>query len=180
MTVQPMPGDFGLVKTGGQGFAGLVAWAIRFGTDAPVNHAFVYVGDGRIVEAEPGGACESSVDRYGDVVWSTGRLDVELTTTQRWAIVQAALDAVGTPYGWLDIVAIALAQKRLGGLVDSDDWIARRISNDGTLICSQLVDVAYKAAGVGLFADGRLPGLVSPGDLYRLLVPAARPAQLAP
>ena len=47
------------------------------------------------------------------------------------------------------------------------------INNAKTLICSQLVDEAYGwGAGVQLFTDGRLPGLVSPGDLYRRLAPA--------
>jgi hypothetical protein len=31
------------------------------------------------------------------------------------------------------------------------------------------VDFAYDMAGVHLFSDGRIPGDVTPGDLYRLL-----------
>ena len=37
------------------------------------------------------------------------------------------------------------------------------------MICSQLVDEAYARAGVQLFDDGRLPGDVTPADLYGLI-----------
>lgn len=159
----PELGDFGVVRTEGIGSA-----LIRFGTDSPVNHAFVYVGDGQIVEAEPGGALLSPVNRHGDkVVWSTGA--VTLATIERQRIACYARTLVGTPYGWPDIVAIALAQRRLGELVDSRTWWVRRIQTLDTLICSQLVDVAYNRAGVHLFDDGRLPGLVSPGDLLGVI-----------
>ena len=37
------------------------------------------------------------------------------------------------------------------------------------MICSQLVDEAYKRAGVQLFDDNRLPGDVDPNDLWELI-----------
>jgi hypothetical protein len=43
------------------------------------------------------------------------------------------------------------------------------VADEGHLICSQLVDEAYLRAGVHLFDDGRLPGDVTPGDLWWLL-----------
>jgi uncharacterized protein YycO len=56
-SVGPLPGDFFVTKISGD-----VGWLIsvgewlngsRFG---PWDHAGIYVGDGQIVEAEPGGA----------------------------------------------------------------------------------------------------------------------------
>lgn len=159
--MSPRIGDFGVVATGGT-----AARLIRWGTDSPVNHAFVYVGAGRIVEAEPDGAAVASASKYGDrPVWSDG-VELGLNTTARLKIAHAALTLVGTPYSWLDIVAITLAQPRLGSHEHVAAWISRHSSG---LICSQLVDVAYQRAGVVLFDDGRLPGLVSPGDLYDLI-----------
>jgi cell wall-associated NlpC family hydrolase len=169
----PQPGDFGLVGSHpGPWWQRLAESAIRFGTDSPVDHAFVYVGDGRIVEAVS--RVRISMDTgYPDVIWSSGRLG-RLTPDpdQRREIVKAALGYCGEAYNMLDIIAIGLAQRRMGSLVDGDEWWVRRLSDNHRLICSQLVDAAYLAAGIHLFTDGRLPGLVSPGDLLGLLSPA--------
>ena len=150
----------------------MLAWLIRWGTDAPVNHAFVYVGDGQIVEACPSGARTVPATNYGPIVWS----HQGLSEKQRTAIVVKAdlLAQQRVGYGWLDLVAIGLAQRRAGKIVDlkNPPWWVRRIARQDRLICSQLVDVCYQAAGVALFDDGRLPGLVSPGDLWRLENPS--------
>ena len=191
-------GDFFVVNTGN----GLGARLIRWGTDSPVNHAGVYIGGNRIVEAEASGAIVSPLSKYSnrELIWSTGRLhgvvdkfggtvvdDTALFLDERRDIADAALKFAGytrglagytpgakpdgrpTPYGWVDIACIAFAQRRTGHLIDDDDPIARRISNMHYLICSQLVDASYLAAGLHLFPDGRLPGLVSPGNLYDLI-----------
>jgi cell wall-associated NlpC family hydrolase len=168
----PQPGDFGLVSTAGPLLDRLAAAVIRFDTDSPVNHAFVYVGNGNIIEAVSRVKIDY-VDEYSDITWSTGRLPAALTPTsaQRDRIIAAANDLVGDRYNILDILAIGLAQRRTGRLVNDQSWWAKRLSADGREICSQLVDAAYLAAGIHLFDDGRLPGLVSPGDLYSLLQP---------
>lgn len=173
MTVTPLPGDFGVVATRGPLLDRLAAWAIRWGTDSPVNHAFIYTGDGRIVEAVRHVQL-GYTDEYDDIIWSTGRLPAELTpsTSQREEIVSSALGMCGDKYNVWDIVAIGLAQKRLGHTVNDRTWWAKRLNADGREICSQAVDKAYLAAGLHLFDDGRLAGLVSPGDLYKLLLPA--------
>lgn len=165
----PAPGDFGVTRTGG-----LAAAAIRWGTNSPVNHAFIYIGHGKIIEADPHGARVNNAAAYPGATWSTGRLPA-LLDAERKAVVEAALHMAGTPYGWADIAAITLAQKRLGGLIDADlaadrqPWIVRRLCRTDRLICSQLVDLAYERAGLHLYDDGRLPGLVSPGDLLALI-----------
>ena len=174
----PLPGDFFVTRTPGV-WAGIIRWA----TSSTVNHAGVYVGAvvgykrPQVIEARPGGAGYRDASAYADAVWSSGALSALDTPTvvQRRDIVTAARQALGTPYGVLDIVAIALAQHRTGALVKAavalqhQPWWVRRIMSMRTLICSQLVDECYTAAGLHLFPDGRLPGLVSPGDLYGLL-----------
>lgn len=161
--VQPKLGDFGLVRTPGLG-----SRLIRIGTDSWMNHAFVCVGDGKVMEAEPGGARLTSVDYYNharfNVAWSTDL--IPLTDTQRKDIAYYALQQKGVPYNWLDIAALTTSCLGMG----TPDWAAKIIENDKRLICSQLVDKSYRKAGVHLFDDGRMTGSVTPGDLWNLLL----------
>jgi len=163
---RPVAGDYFLVRTSGL-FGVLIRWATR----SRWSHAGVYVGDGRIVESWTSGARISDVTSWPDAAWSHFDLDEQ----QRQGIATAALSLVGTPYGWLDIAAISL-----GTFGITLGPIGRRISNDGTMICSQLVDSAYERAGVHLFNDGRLPGMVTPGDLGRLAGFAAPTEKVKP
>lgn len=158
MTGTPQPGDIGLVRIKGD-----VGWAIQVGElildhHYHESHAFLYLGDGRILEAEPGGARIATLDEYADreILWSTRQLAPE----QRTAIVTAGLTMVGIPYGWEDYAELALAH--FG--IHSEHLLAH--VNDGThLICSQLCDRAWNLGGVHIFTDGRQEGDVTPGDL---------------
>lgn len=155
--MSPQLGAFGVVATGGW-----QAWCIRKVTRSPVNHAFLFLGDDDIVEGDPKGAQISPVTKYPDAVWST----MPLTDVQREWIAAHGFWHVGTPYSWLDDAAIGLADifgHKLPPL------IRRFLSRKDRLMCSQLVDVSYQEAGVHLFDDDRLPGDVSPGDLYDLI-----------
>lgn len=158
----PLPGEIGVVATKHGGLMDKFAsWAIRWGTHSPVNHAFLYVGGGQIIEAVRHVQL-SPWDSYPGTIWSGSMgLDPVLLSS----IAADARGYLGESYNVLDILAIALAQSRLGHLVDGDEWWVKRLSDDHHLICSQLVDQAYLDRGVHLFNDGRLPGLVSPGDL---------------
>lgn len=149
----PRVGDYGTVRT-----SGVPAALIRLGTRSPVNHAFIYAGNGRIVEAQPGGAVWTEL-HYTNIHWS----DHFLTRDQRWSIAKAAHSMLGTRYGWADIAALSFA---CAGI--RSHAIDKRIERTDRLICSQLVDKAYELAGLHLFTDGRLPGEVTPGDLYNL------------
>jgi hypothetical protein len=111
----------------------------------------------------PGGAemirLEDASEPY---IWSTGR--IPLTEVQRMFISEYAIGLVGTPYSFLDYSSIALAHYRI-----RPRWVRDFVASTDHLICSQLVDEAYLRAGVHLFDDGRLPGDVTPGDLWWLL-----------
>jgi cell wall-associated NlpC family hydrolase len=154
----PELGDFGVTRTNGP-----AAWLIRLVTRSAVNHAFVYVGNGQIVEANPSGAAIGTVDEYPNAIWS----HVALTTQQRHAINNAARSLVGTPYSWVDDACI--------GLADLFGWhvpepVRARLNRRDRLQCAQLVDTAYAMAGVHLFVDGRVPGDCAPSDLLDLIV----------
>lgn len=160
-----MPGDFALTKISGLTGRLIDAGQRLVGDGSPVQHAFVYVGDGQIVQAMPGGAELIRLEDASEpVVWSSG--EIPLTATDRARIAAAAIWLVGTPYSFLDYASIALAHYRI-----RPRWVRDFVADSGHLICSQLVDEVYLRAGVHLFDDGRLPGDVTPGDLWKLLHP---------
>lgn len=168
--MEPQIGDIGLVGLhNGTLLDKIAGWAIRFGTNSSVNHAFIYVGNGQIVEAVSRVKL-SPITNYPNTIWSTGRLPADLTPTalQGQIIAKAALASVGERYNVLDILAITLAQPRLGATVDGDEWWVKRLSDDHMEICSQLCVNKWRLGGIDLF-PGKLSGLCSPGDILRIL-----------
>lgn len=160
----PSPGDFGLVSIKGKvGFLIRVGQWLNGDGFRDYEHAFIYVGNGRIVEAEPGGALLSDLDTYDSrpIMWSTGLC--ALTDEQRSSIVKEAISQVGTPYSFLDYLAIGLYRlgiKYLG--------VAKRVEESKHLICSQLVAQDYATVGVPLTTYP--PYLVTPGRLTKFLL----------
>ncbi|MGW2950756.1 hypothetical protein [Streptomyces eurythermus] len=163
MTTYPQPGDFALTKIRGITGRLINAGQHLIGDGSPVQHAYVYVGNGEVVQAMPGGAELIRLEDASEpVLWSTGR--IELTLSERMRICGSARGLVGTPYSFLDYASIALASRHI-----RPRWVRDFVADSGHLICSQLVDEAYLRAGVHLFSDGRIPGDVTPGDLWKLL-----------
>lgn len=157
----PHAGDIGLTQ-----IRGGVGKLIRFGQwlngdgFANYEHAFVYVGNGQIVEAEPGGARLANLSEYdgNTVAW------LKAPENRGGLIHLAAVCEIGTPYSFLDYLALAAVRFHL-----PSKWLRARVQNSGHLICSQLADLAASRAGWHLFDDGRLPQDVTPGDLYGLV-----------
>lgn len=152
----PQPGDFCVVRT-----RGLVARLIRLITRSPWNHAAVFVTQTEIVEAQPFGAAR---DRFGYTVAAFSSGIVVLTDQQRADITARALELVGTPYGFLDLLSLGCLQYGI-----KPRFIRNRVRRSDRLTCAQLVDACYAAAGLHLFTDNRVPMDVTPGDLGRLL-----------
>lgn len=152
----PAQGDFGVTRTGGP-----VAWIIRRLTRSSVNHAFICIGSGQLVEADPVGVSLNVTDRYPKAVWSS----VELTDNQRAAIDHYAIAHLGAQYNTVDILALGAA---LAFGWRAPAWVHRRLASNGRYICSQLVVDAYRAAGVDL-APGRDSVDVTPGDLLAVI-----------
>lgn len=158
-----LPGDFGLVSIKG-GVGKLIRLGQWLNGDgySDYEHAFIYIGDNQIIEAEPGGACISDLSEYDGrpIRWSTGI--IPLTDAQRQTIVEAAKADVGTPYSFLDYLAIACYRLGL-----RHPGVAKRVLSSKHLICSQLVAKDYAMANVAL--TDRAPYLVTPGKLDRYL-----------
>lgn len=165
MTVTPLPGDFALTKISGVTGKLISAGQALIGRPAPVQHAMIYVGNGRIVQAMPGGAeCIPLSEANKPYIWSSGIIG--LTAAERVTISDAALHLVGRPYSYADYASIGLARWHV-----RPRFVRDYIAATDHMICSQLVDYAYELGGVRLFPDNRIPGDVVPADLYRLLVP---------
>lgn len=161
--MMPRPGDFALTRISGFTGRAIAAGQWMIGDGSPAQHAMVYVGDGQVVQAMPSGAELIDLEDANDpVVWSTWR--IPLTADQRAMISAHAVGLVGTPYSFLDYASIGLAHFRV-----RPAWVREYVANSGHMICSQLVDEVYLRAGVHLFNDGRIPGDVTPGDLWRLI-----------
>jgi uncharacterized protein YycO len=169
----PLPGDFGLVS-----IEGGVGWLIRLcqwlNGDGyyDYEHAFIYIGNGQIVEAEPGGARIAQLDEYDGrpILWSTSL--IPLTDEQRSAIVEAAVSQVGTPYSFLDYLAIALYRIGIRHPGISDYVITSK-----HLICSQLVAKDYEDVGISLTDYPAY--LVTPGRLTKFLLKLKNYSMLA-
>lgn len=159
----PQPGDFGLTKI--KGWTGIwVSLGQWLNGDASrYTHAFLVLDNDEVIEAQPGGAVITPLSTY------SGRLDTvfshrELTDEQRDTMVAHARTLVGTPYSFLDYLAIALV--RLGF---TPDFIVRRVVGSKHLICSQLVAQEYDYVGAPLFTDGTPSHMITPGDLTYVL-----------
>lgn len=161
----PAPGTFYLTRIGG-----LVGWLISLGQwllgDASrYTHAGIVLDDGLVLEAMPSGA---RIRPLADVLarrplafsWC-----IALTPVQRADIVAQAWALRGARYGFSCYLHLALTRVgiRWGRLVD-------HLERNDRVICSQLVDLAYRRAGAGLFDDGRAPFEVTPGDLAHRLI----------
>jgi hypothetical protein len=159
-TVAPQPGDIGITQ-----IAGDVGTLIRVGQwldgdgFANYEHAFVYVGNGEIVEAEPGGARIAPLDEYDPrtVVW------LRCPAEHRTAVAAAARILEDTPYSAADYFALAAHRLHL-----PIPGLRSYVQSSGHLICSQLADRAARTGGWILFADGRWDGYVTPADLAHL------------
>jgi hypothetical protein len=157
------PGRIGLTQIHGK-----LGLGIRFGQWCNgsgfenFEHAFMDLGDGTIIEAEPGGARIRPLSEYApETIHWCDAIYGEIPSGLRASIALEARKLEHVPYSFLDYDALAL--HRLG--LDTA-WLQRYIENNGHLICSQLVDLAYARGGAHIFADGRWPGFVAPGDLY--------------
>jgi len=156
MTYEPRIGDYGVIR--GNGF---FAKLIRLGTVSRWNHAFIYIGDCKIVEANPTGVAVSPVTEYPKIAWN---MHEELTDEQRAKIVAHANSAVGRPYNFGIIFMLAL--RALGVKIFPKKFISYLAKHNG-YICSELVAECYEVAGYPICPEA---DLCNPGDLAERLI----------
>jgi len=168
---EPGLGDIGLVD-----ILGDVGWLIQLGQFlnkitwrvwtwrklwrlARSEHAFVYVGGGQIVEAEPGGARLANLSEYDDrpIIW------LRCPDQYRQGVADAARTLIGIGYSAAMYFALALHRFHIPA-----PGLRRFIQSSGRLICSALADRAAELGGWQLFDDGRWNGYVDPEDIAEL------------
>ena len=154
----PRPGDYGVVKT--NGFFGKL---IRLGTMSRWNHCFIYIGDNKLVEANPRGVAISSLSKYPLIAWNQHE---GLTREQREKISSYARSLVGKGYSF---ITIALLVFRILGLkmLSNMNFFINLGKKDG-FICSELVAESYSKSGVPLLNKDN--SLIVPGDLAERLI----------
>ena len=157
MTYQPQKGDYGCVSG-----SGVIPFLIQLGTLTKYNHAFIYLGDGLIIEAMPKGVQLAPVSKYKNIAWNQHEIK---TDEQREAIVKEAMTHLGNKYSFIDYLAIALRTLRF----NAPDWLIAKLDSSPDVICSQLVAAVYRSCGFTI--DGEMPEYYcTPSDLvYRLL-----------
>lgn len=124
----------------------------------------------RVVEAMPAGARERDLSI---AAWTADHVYVRPEYPDDGSgfplgltVAAAARRYVGTPYGFLTYAALA-ANFLIPDGHPMESRIARRITDRGEMICSQLADQALTDAGFHVFKDGRLPQDVVPAELFR-------------
>jgi uncharacterized protein YycO len=159
-----LPGCFG-VSHG----AGITGELIRHATESWAGHAFVYVGNGQIIEAAPPAARVSPAASHSDAVWA---VRYPLTGQQRDAIVARAHALVGCPYDYPAYLGFALEVLK----IRSGSQLDPVFRDDRWRVCSALVADCYSYAGIHLEAGLPYPNLISPADLYNIIAQQPDPA----
>jgi cell wall-associated NlpC family hydrolase len=171
----------------------LQSLGIQLATFAPVSHALLYLGEGRVAEAVGDGVGVRSIEQVLDseamvVAFRDPQLAPALAqAVRRWALAQ-----VGTRYNTVGVVLSApfVVNRRLcevplvpGPLRDACvrgfATVQLGASSDDRFFCSQFVLEAYRQAGAPLSDVD--PRWVSPADLLHMregdvaTIAAARP-----
>jgi len=142
--------------------SGITGELIRHATESWAGHAFVYIGDGQIIQAEPPHALVSPAASHPDAVWNAHD---ELTDQQREAIVARAHALVGCPYDYPAYIGFALELLKIRNGQELDPVFR----SDHWRVCSALVADCYEYAGVPVDTGLPYPNLISPADLYNRL-----------
>jgi hypothetical protein len=152
-----LPGCYGVSRS-----AVITGELIRHATESRAGHAFVYIGNGQIIEAAPPAARVSPVASHPDAVWNAR---FPLTGAQRERICARARALVGCPYDYPAYVGFALKVLKLRDGAELDPVFKA----DHWRVCSALVADCYAYAGIRLGAALKEPNLISPADLYNTI-----------
>lgn len=160
----PIAGDVGTLIHIGQWLVShpIARW---FGPEAgnpKIEHAFVSLGDGTLIEAEPGGARIRPVTEYGDTAYWCNAIYATLDPGQGEQIATIARGFEGIPYSFVDYENIFLHRMHL-----PDAFLRLFTQKTGHMICSQLACQAYLDAGRDLF-PGTWPGYIDPLEIWQL------------
>lgn len=153
---QLTPGVFGVSHGGGM--AGEI---IRSATGSWAGHAFLYLGNGVLVEGCPPKARQIPADSYPDAIWAWQMWDklgwtADQVKSAQGLAVSRGQALIGTPYDWLAYVGFAAEVMHLR----DEQQLAPDFTHDPMRVCSGLVADALEKGGVPLqFVPEDGPGL---------------------
>ena len=133
-----LPGCYGVSR--GEGITGDL---IRHASGPRPGHAFIYIGNGRIVEIAPPAVRIALVASHPGAAWNARR---SLTGAQRERICARALALVGRPYDYPAYTGFALRVLRPRDGADLDPVFKA----DHWQVCAALVADCYAYAGIRL------------------------------
>ena len=148
-----LPGCYGLSDGGS-----ITGDLIRHATGARACHAFVYIGNGQVVEAAPPVVRVSPVASHPDALWN---VRCPLTAAQRDRICARALALVGRAYDYPAYTGFALRVLKVRDGAELDPVFKA----DHWQVCSTLVADCYAYAGVRLQPGLRDLSLSGPAGL---------------
>ena len=134
----------------------LISRMIRIVTDSHWNHATMYSGKGKYIQADNHGVETKSIEDYGGKDIEIYR-HKSITNQQGKKIVHAAMQKIGKKYDFYHLVQ--LFWYFLFGIRGN----ARRIGSKNKYICSELVADAYVQAGLKVYKNYN-PTQISPAD----------------
>jgi hypothetical protein len=141
-----LPGCYGVSHGGG-----ITGELIRHPAGSWAGHAFVYIGNGQIIEAVPPAVRISPAASHPDAVWN---VRFPLTGAERERICARARALVGRPYDYPAYVGFALKVLKLRDGAELDPVFKA----DHWRVCSALVADCYGYAGIRLGAGLKEPG----------------------
>jgi hypothetical protein len=157
-----LPGTPGVSH--GSGLAGEI---IRHATESWAGHAFIYVGNGQIIEGAPPVARIAPASTRDDAIWFS---KIPLRSSQSVRAVDKAHALVGTPYDWPAYVGFALEILK----IKQGETLDPVFKSDPWRVCSALVADCLIFANFSLDwhaienEPGTDPNLVSPAMLLNL------------
>ena len=162
-----LPGCYGVSH--GSGITGEL---IRHATESWAGHAFIYIGNGQIVEAAPPAVRVAPATSHPDAVWNAC---YPLTAAQRARICTRARALAGRPYDYPAYTGFAMKVLKISDGAELDPVFKA----DHWRVCSALVADCYAYAGIRLQAGLRDPRPVSPAVLYNMIARQADSAVLS-
>jgi hypothetical protein len=158
---QLTPGVFGVSH--GTGLAGMI---IRDATGSWAGHAFMYLGDGKIISGRPERAVILPADTFSDAIWAwrmwdqlkaSGWTDAQVAHGQQLVVARGQAED-GVRYDWAAYPAFAAEVLHLRTSQEIAPWF----SADRARVCSAVVDDAETTGGVPMnFVPEDGPGLIA-------------------
>lgn len=133
---------------------------IRLATKSWANHVALYIGDGQVIEANPGGTKIKSVNKYLYPILRKVRFfRINVSDDKILNMVEIAKTMNGYKYDYIQIISLFFLLKT--GLKEELNGLEFK----NFTICSELIDLSAKKAGIVLTSISSAN--VTPDDIMK-------------